>query len=55
MDHLNGILFIDYVIDYYGTDAILRQKGLPPIEKAKLQDTTALDALLDFNTAEAIK
>jgi peptide deformylase len=55
MDHLNGILFIDYVIDYYGTDAILRQKGLPPIEKVKLQDTTALDALLDFNTAEAIK
>ncbi|MFN7311053.1 MAG: peptide deformylase [Vampirovibrionales bacterium] len=55
MDHLNGILFIDYVIDYYGTDEILRQKGLPPIEKAKQQDTADLDALLDFTTAETIK
>jgi peptide deformylase len=55
MDHLNGILFVDYVIDYYGTDEILKQKGLPPIDKSKQMDTAELDALLDFETAEAIK
>ena len=55
MDHLNGILFIDYVIDFYGTDEILRQKGLPPIDKAKQMDTSELDALLNFETAETIQ
>lgn len=55
MDHLNGVLFTDYVIDYYGTDEILKQKGLPPIQKEFQQDTAQLDALLDFEKAEAIR
>ncbi|XVJ50797.1 MAG: peptide deformylase [Vampirovibrio sp.] len=55
MDHLNGILFVDYVVDYYGTDAILREKGLPPLEKNKQADTHVLDELLDFEHAESIE
>lgn len=55
MDHLNGILFVDHVIDYYGTDEILKQKGLPAIEPDKLADNTALDALIDFSTVESIR
>jgi peptide deformylase len=55
MDHLNGILFVDHVIDYYGTDEILKQKGLPAIQSDKQVDNTALDALLDFKTAESIR
>jgi peptide deformylase len=55
MDHLNGILFVDHVIDYYGTDEILKQKGLPAIDPALQADHTALDALIDFKTAESIR
>jgi peptide deformylase len=55
MDHLNGIVFVDHVIDAYGTDDILKQKGLPPIDPDKVMDDSALDALIDFETAESIK
>jgi len=55
MDHLNGIVFVDHIIDAYGTDAILKQKGLPPIDPAKVMDHSALDALIDFETAESIR
>ena len=45
MDHLNGIVFVDHVMDQYGTDELLKQHNLPPIDPAKLRKDEVLDAL----------
>jgi peptide deformylase len=47
LDHLNGILFIDHVIDRFGTDEILKQNELPPIDPDKIMDEPELACLID--------
>ena len=32
LDHLNGILFVDHVIDRFGADEMLKLQKLPPID-----------------------
>lgn len=44
LDHLNGILFVDHVIDRFTTDQLLAENNLPPIETDKILDEPDLDA-----------
>lgn len=46
MDHLNGILFVDHVIDRFSTDQLLAENHLPPIEPDKIIEEPDLDAEL---------
>ena len=46
MDHLNGILFVDHVVDRFSTDQLLAENNLPPIEPDKILDEPELDAEL---------
>jgi peptide deformylase len=46
LDHLNGVLFVDHVIDRFTTDSLLAEKDLPPIEPEKLVDEPELDQAL---------
>lgn len=46
MDHLNGILFVDHVIDRFGTDELLKQNNLPPIDPNKILSEPDLDQIL---------
>ncbi|HEY9746272.1 MAG TPA: peptide deformylase [Oculatellaceae cyanobacterium] len=46
MDHLNGILFIDRVLDRFSTDQLLAENHLPPIEPEKILNEPELDAAL---------
>lgn len=45
-DHLEGILFVDHVIDRFGTDEILKQCNLPLIDPDKIQNEPELDGLV---------
>jgi peptide deformylase len=51
MDHLNGILFIDHVVDRFGTDALLQKNGLPSIDSTRILDEPHLDQVLQCNMA----
>lgn len=42
-DHLNGVLFIDHVIDRFGTDEILKTNKLPLIDPQMLLDEPDLE------------
>jgi peptide deformylase len=46
LDHLDGVLFVDHVIDRFSTDNELKAKNLPPIEPEKIKDEPELDAQL---------
>ena len=46
MDHLNGILFVDHVMDRFGTDAQLQEAKLPPIDPDKILEEPDLDEVL---------
>jgi peptide deformylase len=46
MDHLNGVLFVDHVVDAEATDAMLAEKALPAIDPALKIDEPDLDAAL---------
>lgn len=46
LDHLNGVLFVDHVIDRFTTDAMLAENDLPPIESDKILDEPDLDNAL---------
>jgi len=46
MDHLNGILFVDHVIDRFGTDQLLSQNNLPPINPDNILEEPDIDAML---------
>lgn len=46
MDHLNGILFVDHVIDRFGTDALLKENALPPIDSDRILAEPELDRIL---------
>lgn len=43
LDHLNGILFVDHVIDKYGADAMLKMEHLPPIEPDRIIHDSYID------------
>lgn len=45
-DHLNGILFIDHIIDRFGADTILEAAHLPPIDPERILEEEYLDNLL---------
>lgn len=51
MDHLNGILFVDHVVDRFGTEAILNEKGLPTIDPNKILSEPDLDQILQCSTS----
>lgn len=46
LDHLNGVLFVDHVIDRFGTDEQLKEHNLPPIDPGKILDEPELDVAI---------
>jgi peptide deformylase len=46
LDHLNGVLFVDHVMDRFTTDAQLKEKSLPPIDPDKILAEPELDQVL---------
>ena len=46
-DHLNGVLFIDHVINRFEADEILKKCGLPAVETEKILDEPELSAQID--------
>ncbi len=46
LDHLNGVLFVDHVIDRFTTDQLLSEHQLPPIEPEKMIEEPELDQAL---------
>ena len=46
LDHLNGILFVDHVIDRFTTEQLLRENNLPGIQTEQLLDEPELDRVL---------
>jgi len=53
-DHLDGILFIDHLINRFEADEVLKKCNLPPVEVDKILDepelTEKIDALLKAKT-----
>ena len=45
-DHLDGILFIDHVVNRFEADEKLAEHGLPPINPDKILDESELDEIL---------
>jgi peptide deformylase len=48
LDHLNGVLFVDHVIDRIGTNLLLTEKALPLVDPDKLVSEPDLDEKLDL-------
>ncbi len=46
LDHLNGILFIDHLIDRFGTEELLKNNHLPPIDPNRILAEPDLDQVL---------
>lgn len=46
LDHLNGVLFVDHVVDRFSTDRLLAEHELPPVEPEKILVEPELDAAL---------
>jgi peptide deformylase len=46
LDHLNGVLFVDHVIDRFSTEQLLVEHNLPPIEPEKILSEPELDEAL---------
>lgn len=46
LDHLNGVLFVDHVIDRFTTDQLLAEHHLPPIQPEKILTEPDLDEAL---------
>ena len=46
LDHLNGVLFVDHVIDRFTTDQLLAEHHLPPIQPDKILTEPDLDEAL---------
>lgn len=45
-DHLEGVLFVDHVMDRFTTDELLKEHDLPPIETDKILEEPDLDKVL---------
>jgi peptide deformylase len=46
LDHLDGVLFVDHVIDRFSTDQLLSENQLPPIEADFIVEEPELDSIL---------
>ncbi len=46
LDHLNGVLFVDHVIDRFSADQLLAEHHLPPIDPDKILVEPELDEAL---------
>lgn len=46
LDHLNGVLFVDHVIDRFSTDQMLAEHQLPPIQPEKILTEPDLEEAL---------
>jgi peptide deformylase len=46
LDHLDGVLFVDHVIDRFGADQLLAENQLPPIQADYLLNEPELDDAL---------
>lgn len=46
LDHLNGVLFVDHVIDRFSADQLLSEHNLPPIEPHRILSEPDLDQAL---------
>jgi peptide deformylase len=46
LDHLNGVLFVDHVVDRFSTDGLLAEHNLPAIDPEKMMKEPELDAAL---------
>jgi peptide deformylase len=58
LDHLDGVLFVDHVMDRFTTNQLLAEKNLPPIEEHKLLSEPELEAALglgDLATLHAVE
>ena len=53
-DHLNGILFIDHVINRFDAEAELQKNNLPPLEIEKILDEPDLNPEIEKLLAEKI-
>jgi peptide deformylase len=54
LDHLNGVLFVDHVIDRLGTNALLEEKALPAVDPNRLIAEPELDAILAATPAPQV-
>ena len=54
-DHLNGVLFIDHLINRFGAEEALKKNNLPPIQVEKLLDEPELQAEIDKLLEEKVK
>lgn len=45
-DHLEGVLFVDHVVDRFGTDEQLKEHDLPPIDPHRIMEEPDLDRVL---------
>jgi peptide deformylase len=51
MDHLDGVLFVDHVIDRFGADTQLAKNSLPPIDPDRLLAEPELETALASHKA----
>lgn len=54
-DHLDGILFIDHVVNRFEADEELQKHNLPPLDPNKLVDEPELDEIIANNPQEVKK
>ena len=54
-DHLNGILFIDHVINRFDAEAELSKNNLPPLEVEKILDEPDLEPEIEKLLEEKVK
>ena len=54
-DHLNGVLFIDHLINRFDAEEALKKNNLPPIQVEKLLDEPELQAEIDKLLEEKVK
>jgi peptide deformylase len=51
LDHLNGVLFVDHIIDRIGANHLLAEKNLPLVDPDKILSEPELDEKLDLTMA----
>ena len=54
-DHLDGILFIDHVINRFEAEEVLKKFNLPPIQIEKLLDEPELEAKIEELLKQKVK
>ena len=54
-DHLNGVLFIDHVINRFDAEAELKKNNLPPLEVDKILDEPELEPEIEKLLEQKVK